>query len=57
MTYTQITLIKADGLATLTLMQPEKLNAVSRRIRPLATLFSITPPATHNFFSPVFSWR
>ena len=32
MTYTQITLVKADGLATLTLSQPEKLNAVSRKM-------------------------
>lgn len=32
MTYTQITLAKADGLATLTLSQPEKLNAVSRKM-------------------------
>lgn len=32
MSYTQITLAKADGLATLTLSQPEKLNAVSRKM-------------------------
>lgn len=32
MTYAQITLVKADGLATLTLSQPEKLNAVSRKM-------------------------
>jgi 2-(1,2-epoxy-1,2-dihydrophenyl)acetyl-CoA isomerase len=32
MTYSQITLTKADGLATLTLSQPEKLNAVSRKM-------------------------
>jgi 2-(1,2-epoxy-1,2-dihydrophenyl)acetyl-CoA isomerase len=32
MTYTQITLAKADGLATLTLNQPDKLNAVSRKM-------------------------
>ena len=32
MTYTLITLDKADGLATLTLRQPDKLNAVSRKM-------------------------
>jgi 2-(1,2-epoxy-1,2-dihydrophenyl)acetyl-CoA isomerase len=32
MTYEKITLAKADGLATLTLNAPEKLNAVSRRM-------------------------
>ncbi len=32
MTYAQITLAKAEGLATLTLSQPEKLNAVSRKM-------------------------
>jgi len=32
MTYTQITVAKSDGLATLTLSQPEKLNAVSRKM-------------------------
>ena len=32
MTYVLITLAKADGLATLTLNQPDKLNAVSRKM-------------------------
>ncbi|HZY52976.1 MAG TPA: enoyl-CoA hydratase-related protein, partial [Reyranella sp.] len=32
MTYKLITLDKQDGLATLTLSQPEKLNAVSRKM-------------------------
>jgi 2-(1,2-epoxy-1,2-dihydrophenyl)acetyl-CoA isomerase len=32
MTYTLITLDKADGLATLTFRQPQKLNAVSRKM-------------------------
>ncbi len=32
MTYQKITLAKADGLATLTLNAPDKLNAVSRKM-------------------------